>query len=193
MNTINKVICSEFEVKGSKFLGFLMPYSFYDNQLKELKNTHPKAVHFVYAYRKIQSGQIHEGFSDDGEPRGSSGMPVLNIMRREGLIDSAVIVVRYFGGVLLGVGGLMKAYGKSILLCVDLAKKTQVMIPFEFFKTISLQCPYKILRKIEYLAKNLDLMLEKKDFMQNSIKINLSGSIKGVDTFLNIYRHDLGY
>ena len=99
-----------FEAKGSRFLGFLVLVREFESVLKTLKATHLKAVHFVYAYRELlPNGQILERSSDDGEPKGSSGISVLNVLRGWEMIDCGVIVVRYFGGTLLGIGGLVRA------------------------------------------------------------------------------------
>jgi len=76
-----------------------------------LKIEHPKARHIVYAYRELNEfNQIIENSSDDGEPKGSSGVPVLNVLRGEEFINVAILVVRYFGGIKLGIGGLVRAY-----------------------------------------------------------------------------------
>ncbi|PAF44429.1 YigZ family protein [Helicobacter sp. 11S02596-1] len=193
MNTIAEILCSDFQSKGSRFLGFLIPRKLFDTTLKELKDSHPKAVHFVYAYRFVQGNQIDERFSDDNEPRGSAGMPVLNVLRGEDLVDVAMVVVRYFGGVLLGVGGLVRAYSKSVLLCVELGKKNGTIFPFEFCKSIVLECPYGLLGRVEYLAKQLAITLEKEDFLEKTIKIKLFGNLKNIDTFLGIYEQDLKF
>ena len=99
-----------FESKGSKFLSFLFPFAQFNESLSSLKEQHPKAVHFVSASRHYNEyGQILESFDDDKEPRGSSGTPSLNVLRGEELIEVGVVIVRYFGGTLLGVGGLVRA------------------------------------------------------------------------------------
>ncbi|PAF41113.1 YigZ family protein [Helicobacter sp. 11S03491-1] len=193
MNTLKTLVCSEFQLKGSKFLGFLIPYELFEEKLKELKISHHKATHFVYAYRILNQGQVHERFSDDGEPKGSSGMPILNVLRGENLINIGLIVVRYFGGILLGVGGLVRAYTKSVLLCVDLAKKTQVFIPFEFCKTINLECVYSLSGRLEYLAKKFKIEIKKKVFLQKSVEIELCGEIQSIEAFLIVYDQDLKF
>lgn len=193
MNTVREIIYSDFQNKGSRFLGFLIPRKLFEITLKDLKNSHSKAVHFVYAYRFVQSNQICERFSDDGEPRGSAGMPVLNVLRGEDLADVAMVVVRYFGGVLLGVGGLVRAYGKSALLCVESGKKKEAIIPFEFCKSIFLECPYPLLGRVEYLAKKLSVTLEKEEFLEKSIRLRIFGNLKNVDTFLSEYEQDLKF
>ncbi|PAF46209.1 hypothetical protein BKH46_08500 [Helicobacter sp. 12S02634-8] len=191
MNTISEIVCGEFVSKGSKFLAFLMPYRCFDTGLADLKKTHLKAVHFVYAYRFFDGVRVCEGFSDDGEPRGSSGRPVLNVLRGEELVDVGVVVVRYFGGVLLGVGGLVRAYSKSVLLSIQTAKDAGAMGVFEICENISLECPYALLGRVEYLAKKMGLALEKEGFLEKSVRLKLFGNVQNTQDFLAIYKQDL--
>ncbi|MDD3832801.1 MAG: YigZ family protein [Oscillospiraceae bacterium] len=114
-----KAVC-EFTEKRSRFLGTVCPVKtedeamcFISAQRKEFWN----ATHNVYAYI-LREGQIRR-FSDDGEPQGTAGLPVLNVLIREELTDCAVVITRYFGGVLLGTGGLVRAYAHSAKLAVD--------------------------------------------------------------------------
>lgn len=85
--------------------------------LAEVRSAYPDARHHVYAYL-LSRDQFLQRCSDDGEPSGTAGVPVLNILQRNGLSQSIVVVVRYFGGILLGTGGLTRAYGRSAALCV---------------------------------------------------------------------------
>ncbi|CBG40100.1 YigZ family protein [Helicobacter mustelae] len=173
----------ELEAKKSSFLGFLFPWEHFAEKLQELKNTHLKAVHFVYAYRVYDSGRVEEAFSDDGEPRGSSGMPVLNVLRGRDLVDSAAIVVRYFGGTLLGVGGLVRAYTQSIVECVKIAESKNLLQDFvqecqrEFF------CSYALLSRVEYLAKILELELQKDRFCDAGVVLHIRGREGSVEEF----------
>tara|TARA_B110000467_G_scaffold155251_1_gene167359 strand:- start:19 stop:618 length:600 start_codon:yes stop_codon:yes gene_type:complete len=112
--TISKVNKGEFRDKGSKFFAFLHPieslYSYKVN-LQYHKSAHPKACHVCSAYRLYSNGQLDEYSSDDGEPRGSSGSPILNTIKRHEIINVSLFVVRYFGGTKLGIPGLINAYG----------------------------------------------------------------------------------
>lgn len=108
MKTLKHLITSKHQTKASRFLGYLMPFSDFEKTLTALKKEHFKAAHFVTAFRYCLEGKITEGFSDDGEPKGSSGMPMLSVLKRKDLINIGLVSVRYFGGTLLGVGGLMK-------------------------------------------------------------------------------------
>lgn len=108
------------EVKQSKFIAHLVPYAEFDKVLSQLKEEHPKARHFVVAWRYINEfDQVVEHCSDDGEPKGTSGKPTLAVLAGKELINSAVIIVRYFGGTKLGTGGLVRAYSDACNLVIE--------------------------------------------------------------------------
>jgi uncharacterized YigZ family protein len=147
MQTIKEHFHATLEVKQSKFIAHLTPYNDYDDLLQQLKKQHPKARHFVTAYRYLNEyEQIVEHSSDDGEPKGTSGKPSLIVLQGHELIDSAVIVVRYFGGTKLGTGGLVRAYSDAVNLVVseaDLIKYQK-----EVYETIEVD--YSSTRLIDY-------------------------------------------
>jgi uncharacterized YigZ family protein len=100
----------EFTVSHSRFIGHATPVSAENDALafiEKIRKSHWDATHNVWAY---VFGTARERFSDDGEPRGTAGIPVLEVIRKEGLRDLAVVVTRYFGGIKLGAGGLVRAY-----------------------------------------------------------------------------------
>ncbi len=135
------------EVKQSKFVSHLVPFEIYDKTLQELKENHPKARHFVVAYRYLNEyNQVVEHSSDDGEPKGTSGKPTLMVLQGADIINSAVITVRYFGGTKLGTGGLVRAYSDATNKVLDSA----VLYEYkkEINKTISFF--YENIRKVEY-------------------------------------------
>ena len=124
--TIENNVISEFTEKKSKFIGNL----FYVESTKEaeeiIKKTKKKyfdAKHNCIAYRVIEDGKIVERFSDDGEPSGTAGLPMLNILQKNNLVNVLIIVTRYFGGILLGTGGLVRAYQNSLMLSIEKSKK----------------------------------------------------------------------
>ena len=103
-------------IKKSKFLAFgfnIESEDFFVEYLAKLKKEHKKATHFCYAYTLNTNGVLREKFSDDGEPGGTAGRPMLNILKLKNKSNYAVIVVRYFGGIKLGAGGLTRAYIKT--------------------------------------------------------------------------------
>ena len=156
MKTVNKISVASIEVKKSKFHSFLVPFSSFEETLNELKKRHPKANHFVTAFRYFnEHNQIVEGSSDDGEPRGSSGRPTLKVLQGHDLINVGIITVRYFGGILLGVGGLVKAYSDAANEAIKNASLIDYVRVFEY----TFEVDYDKTREIEYLLKKYDVFV----------------------------------
>ncbi len=122
MKYVKDTFTQTLEIKQSKFIAYLAPYYKYKETLHDLKIQNPKARHFVVAYRYLNEySQIVEYSSDDGEPSGTSGKPSLMVLQGNELINSAVIIVRYFGGTKLGTGGLVRAYSDAVNLVITCA------------------------------------------------------------------------
>ena len=120
--TIDASVMAEFKDRGSRFLAYAYPVHSADELkilLQQLKKDHPKAVHHCFAYRLGLDGNIFRA-SDDGEPSGTAGKPILGQIDSKGLINTVVIVVRYFGGTLLGVPGLINAYKSAASMALQL-------------------------------------------------------------------------
>ena len=167
MKFVLKEFSCTFEEKKSKFIAYLMPHHLFDEVMKKVKTEHPKARHYVYAYRYLNEfDQIVENSSDDGEPKGTSGKPSLAVMSGAEIINSAVIIVRYFGGIKLGTGGLVRAYGDSVNEVIKMAefKEYQKLI------TKTLVCDYAELSQLEYLLNQENINIKSKEF---STQINL--------------------
>lgn len=114
-----------FEIRGSEFIGYAAPVRSIDGAesfIAEITENHPEASHNVPAYRvRTGEGMLREWSSDDGEPSGSAGKPVLNVLEQRELENVAVVVTRYFGGTKLGVGGLARAYARGAKEAIDAA------------------------------------------------------------------------
>lgn len=132
----------EIRIQRSTFLGFSFPLIEEPNKiLQRIRNNHPSATHYCWAYRKLPS---HEYFSDGGEPPNSAGRPILNALREFDLWDSMIVVVRYFGGIKLGVKGLISAYyltSKSAIESGGIIKKIKtldynIVVPYEYFSQV---------------------------------------------------------
>ncbi len=120
--TLEQTALAEFKDRGSRFLAYAFPMQTTDDfkrQLQALKKEHPKANHHCFAYRIGLDGNSFR-VSDDGEPSGSAGRPILGQIDSKNITDAGVVVVRYFGGTLLGVPGLINAYKTATILALQL-------------------------------------------------------------------------
>ena len=120
--TVAKAAVDEFTEKRSRFIGAIQPVTTEEEAQEFIRQRQKQcwdAKHNVYAY--VLNGGALCRFSDDGEPQGTAGIPTLDVLRKEGLTDCAVVVTRYFGGILLGGGGLVRAYSHAAKLAVDAA------------------------------------------------------------------------
>ena len=178
MLTINKISAASLEVKKSKFHSFLVPFLEFEKKYEELKKSHPKANHLVTAFRYLnEHNQIVEASSDDGEPRGSSGRPTLKVLQGNDLINVGIITVRYFGGILLGVGGLVKAYSDVANLAVKNAKLLEYKDIFEY----SFSVDYEKTREIEYILKQNGIFVENRSFGIEGIEYTIRDDIEKIN------------
>ncbi len=163
--TVRSECSAEFTEKKSVFIGYIRPVSSEDEAqsfISGIKKKHADATHNVYAY--ILEGTEFARFSDDGEPSGTAGMPVLEVIKREGLTGVVVVVTRYFGGILLGAGGLVRAYAKAAKLAID----TSGVCEFRPFTVFELSLDYSDYEKIR---KELDRFSVKLDDTQFSDRV----------------------
>lgn len=133
--TIEKPSNAEFKDRGSKFIAFAFPIENADdfkNQLQALKKLHPKAVHHCFAYRMGTDGNTFRS-SDDGEPAGTAGKPILGQLDSKGITNTAVVVVRYWGGTMLGVPGLINAYKTATALALQVTPLVEKQIEVNYF------------------------------------------------------------
>lgn len=177
------------EVKQSKFIAHFIPYRDYAEVLEKLKKEHVKARHFVVAYRYLNNyNQIVEYSNDDGEPKGTSGKPSLMVLQGSNIINSAVIVVRYFGGTKLGTGGLVRAYSDAVNLVICESE----LIDYKEEITIDISFEYTNIRKIEYECSIYDIVILEKTFSNLTIyklkasKENMEEFLKKVDRISSI-------
>lgn len=153
-------------MKQSKFIAHLLPFDAYETTLNFLKTQHPKARHFVTAYRYLNEyAQVVEHLSDDGEPKGTSAKPSLMVLQGKELINSAVIIVRYFGGTKLGTGGLVRAYSDAVNLVIQVAEFKEYKK--EIFVTITIE--YGDIRYIDYSCEEFGIEIEEKIFDSKTI------------------------
>jgi uncharacterized YigZ family protein len=132
--TIEKTATAEFKDRGSKFIGYACPVKTVvecKEKLNEIKKEHPKATHHCFAYRIGLDGNTFR-VSDDGEPSGTAGRPILGQIDSKGLTGTLVVVVRYFGGTLLGVPGLINAYKSAASLALQMTPVAQKQVEKEY-------------------------------------------------------------
>lgn len=147
-----------FKDRGSKFLAFAFPIASADDfrtRLAQLKKAHPKAVHFCFAYRIGTDGNNFR-VSDDGEPSGTAGKPILGQLDSKGLCNTCIIVVRYFGGTLLGVPGLINAYKTAASLVLQVVPMVQKPI----MQSFELHFDYTQMNDVMMLVKQLNCEID---------------------------------
>ncbi|MEA1918306.1 MAG: YigZ family protein [Campylobacterota bacterium] len=165
-------------IKQSKFIAHMMPYRQFDEVLIRLKEEHPKARHFVTAFRYLnEHEQVVEGSSDDGEPKGTSGKPSLHVLQGNALINSAVIIVRYFGGTKLGTGGLVRAYGDAVNLVI----RESELIPYEKTSLLACACSYHDFGRVVYVIAQKQAVLLTKDFGTSEVKLQIKGNLEQIE------------
>ena len=132
--TIERTGSAEFKDRGSRFIAFALPIASpegFKQALNEIKKEHPKATHHCFAYRIGLDGNTFR-VSDDGEPSGTAGRPILGQIDSKELVNVMVVVVRYFGGTLLGVPGLINAYRSAAALALQITPLVQKQVAKEF-------------------------------------------------------------
>ena len=150
----------EFVEKKSRFIGRVWPVETEEEALQkiqEMRRQHYDATHTCWAYI-IRDGAVR--FSDDGEPGGTAGMPMLQVLQREGLYNLVCVVTRYFGGVLLGAGGLVRAYTKGAKIAVDAAGKSMKRV----WTVLYLPCPYPFYERVKLEIAAFGGVLRQTDF-----------------------------
>jgi len=180
-NTPTKTSEALYVDKGSKFLAFCIPVTSIDNfkgVLDKIKAEHPKANHHCFAYRLDYNGETYRAF-DDGEPSGSAGLPILNQLKSSELTNCGVIVVRYFGGVKLGVSGLISAYRHA----ADLAIQENSIVENYVLISFKIKLPYENLGAIERIFAQNNVQITNQIFEEKveftiAVKRSISGFLK---------------
>ena len=185
----------EFYEKKSHFIGRLWPVETEEaalEKIQEMKKQHYDAPHNCWAYI-IRDGAVR--FSDDGEPGGTAGMPMLQVLQREGLYNCVCVVTRYFGGILLGAGGLVRAYTKGAKIAVDAAGKSMkrvwsclyVPCPYTFYERVKLETAAwgGIIRSTEFGAEvELEILVpeaQAQPFLDRLIDMS-AANVEGMET-----------
>lgn len=170
---------AEFTEKKSRFTGRVWLCETEREALDhiaEMRSVYWDATHNVFAYSIRESGATR--FSDDGEPQGTAGMPVLDVFRREGIHNFLCVVTRYFGGILLGTGGLVRAYANAAKIGLE-AASIAAMRPVQ---TINMTCPYPLFDRIKLEAEQCFGSINQVDF-GTAVQIKLSVPEQNVERF----------
>ena len=151
---------AEFIERRSRFIGHIFCTETEEEaltRLKQMREEYWDATHNVYAYI-IRDGATR--FSDDGEPGGTAGMPVLQVLQREGIFNVTCVVTRYFGGILLGAGGLVRAYAHGAKIALDAAERSMKRV----WTNVYLPCPYSWYERIKLEIAAFDGIIKNTDF-----------------------------
>lgn len=160
-NTIDKENNAEFKDRGSKFIGYAIPINSietFKKKLEEIKKEHPKATHHCFAYRIGTDKNVYR-VSDDGEPSGTAGKPILGQIDSKELTDILIVVVRYFGGTLLGVPGLINAYKSAASMVLQTTPTIQRSIDVNYTVTFD----YTQVNEVMMLVKQLNCTVLEQD------------------------------
>lgn len=159
--TVMREASASLVEKRSEFIGYAAPVANEEEAtefIKRIKKKHADARHNVFAY--VLNGGAQKRYSDDGEPQGSAGMPVLEVLVKNKLDGVVVVVTRYFGGILLGTGGLVRAYSAAAKMAVDAAG----IVTLEPFVTAEVSCTYNDHQKITYELKRVGANITSSEF-----------------------------
>lgn len=166
--TVKNQSSDEFIEKRSRFIGYIKPVKTEEEAvafIEEIRSKHWDATHNVYAYA-LREGNIFR-YSDDGEPQGTAGIPVLDVLRKSGITDAVIVVTRYFGGIMLGAGGLVRAYSHGASIAVAAGNP----IIMRMYKLCSMECDYNQYGRLNSLVPEKGGVIDDAQFTEN-VKID---------------------
>ena len=186
LEPVNSVFI-ETEEKRSRFLNELIPVSD-ETALKqrqaELRLQHPKASHVCYGFRYInEHSQVVEGFSDDGEPGGTAGQPILKVLQHHGVVNAAVLITRYFGGTKLGTGGLQRAYSQGAGAVCAQAEPT--LREYRQLLIQTAQCDFAQESTLRRLIAQTGLCVIKEEYVADGPVLALEGTQEAFEQLIN--------
>lgn len=187
--TILETAETEYLIQKSRFIGYAAPVHTEEEALaflKGIRSRHPQATHHCYAYIIGANAGIMR-YSDDGEPAGTAGFPMMGVLQAQDVTDLCVVAVRYFGGVLLGAGGLVRAYSHTCALAVSAG----TVIAKEPSRRILFDCPYPVWDKVRhFLFSQSDIVVEDTVFGA-SVEVTLLAKEKDTEQWLRILQDQL--
>ncbi len=159
--TLEREASAEFTEKKSVFIGYAAPTKTEEDAIafiNTIRKKHSDATHNCYAYQ-LNGGGIAR-YSDDGEPQGTAGVPILDVIKKSGADDCCVVVTRYFGGILLGAGGLVRAYANGAKIALEAAH----IVTYESYTEFRLVCDYSAYQKINYELPRFGVIVDDSSF-----------------------------
>lgn len=174
------------EEKRSRFIAVLMPQADFAAGLARCRAAHPKANHHVYAQRYFDAERrLVERSKDDGEPSGTAGPPILKVLQGRDLVEVACVVVRYFGGVKLGTGGLVRAYGGAAARAVAAATP----VTFRHHRQAILFADFAAIGDLERLCNDYAIGILDRDFTDRGCRLRVCGPDAMIDDLVARYPH----
>ncbi len=184
--TVRQAGHNEVTIQKSRFIGYASPCATEEEAIRyiqAIREQHREARHHCYAYI-IGSNSGIMRYSDDGEPGGTAGMPMLDLLKKEQTVNCCVVVVRYFGGILLGTGGLVRAYTQGCKLALEAAE----IVRMELSDVIQCRVNYSLWNSIQYALKNMDILVggvQYLDTVEFEYAVRKKDSEESIRTLLN--------
>ena len=184
--TVRQAGHNEVTIQKSRLIGYASPCATEEEAIRyiqAIREQHREARHHCYAYI-IGSNSGIMRYSDDGEPGGTAGMPMLDLLKKEQTVNCCVVVVRYFGGILLGTGGLVRAYTQGCKLALEAAE----IVRMELSDVILCRVNYSLWNSIQYALKNMDILVggvQYLDTVEFEYAVRKKDSEESIRTLLN--------
>jgi len=156
--TVKQAASDEFIVNKSRFIGYASPCRTEEEALsflRQIREKHKDATHNCYAYVIGENAGIMR-YNDDGEPGGTAGMPMMEVLKARQVVNCCVVVTRYFGGILLGAGGLVRAYSHGCAIALNAAQ----VVKMQLSRKLLLDVPYSLWDRVNYGLKSLPVLME---------------------------------
>ncbi len=187
--TLRREAHDEIVIQKSRFIGYATPCASNDDAqrfIQSLKENYRDARHHCYAYIIGQNSGIMR-YSDDGEPSGTAGLPMMDVIRSTGAVNCCVVVIRYFGGILLGTGGLVRAYTEAS----KLALKASEIVRMEMTSVFQCEVPYSVWDSLNYSIQSLPARMDSVQYGQ-SISFHLYVRMEDVQSVLESLQNRTG-
>lgn len=174
INTIIENTTAEFIEKKSKFIANIIKINSKkeaEEKIKQIKKEHYNAKHNCFAFSVVEEDNIYQKCSDDGEPQGTAGEPILNMIKKNNLTNVLIVVTRYFGGILLGTGGLVRAYSNAVNLAIE---KTNIITKEKGY-VVELEIEYHQIKNFKFYCEKNNIKITKIEYKENiliQIEIN---------------------